>query len=159
MFNEIIVSLVTSVITWTILTFGKTILIPFYESLVYKGVHIDGIWVQNSKLNIGEPDEIEYTETIKIEQKANKITGIYTVTNMVPNQSSMTSIYKIHGVLVNGYLTLTGEISNNNQIGVCNFLLKVIAGGRKMAGAVVILNRDGDDIYSYEKQEYTKDDI
>jgi len=153
--REIFVSLITSIITWVALTFGKTIIIPFYERLVYKGVSIQGIWSQNIKYDMGTPNQIEYTETINITQKANKITGIYTVTNIIPGQKTTTAIYTIQGSIINGYVTFKGEISNN-KVGICSFLLRVTSGGAIMIGSNIFIDQNIDGISAYPDQTYTR---
>ena len=156
MITEIIVSLITSVITWTILTFGKTVLIPFYETLVYKGVFVNGTWTQTSTYNEGNEGDITYTETLTLNQKANKLTGIYSVSNIIDGQNKLTSIYNIEGILENNFIVLTGKIADKRHIGHNSFLLKIIAGGQQLTGVCNIVNRYGDAPISYSNLIYNR---
>ena len=156
MTNEIIVSLITSVITWTILTFGKNVLIPFYENIIYKGVNLSGTWTKTSKRHQGETDETTYTEHIILEQKASTIKGTYTVVSLFLDNTQVVSSYNIKGDIKDGHLILTADIADKKQIGYGTFVLKIIAGGQQMSGVVTLLNRKGDNIVAYDNCYYDK---
>jgi hypothetical protein len=156
MVNEILISLITSVITWSILLIGQKIIIPFYESLVYKGIIIKGIWNHQSTLNEQGLERVTFTETLTIEQKAHNLTGTYAVTNITSGQNNMTSVYKINGKILNNHIYLTAEIENNNQIGLATFLFSVVSGGGQLIGSVSILNRAADNILTFSNLTYTR---
>jgi hypothetical protein len=156
MTEEIIVSLITSIITWTILTFGKNVLIPFYETIVYKGVNISGTWTKTSKLHGGTQDETTYTESIILEQNANRIKGSYTVVSLFSDSRQVVSSYNLKGDIKDGHLILTADIADKKQIGYGAFVLKIIAGGQQMIGVVTLLNRIGDNIVTYDNCCYDK---
>lgn len=158
MVNEIIISLITSVITWSILLFGQKILIPYFESLVYKGINIEGIWNHSSNMKEKSEDyeDVTFTETITIKQKAHRLTGTYAVTNFTEGQNNITSIYKIKGRILNNHVYLTAEIDNNKQMGMATFLLSIVSGGQLLSGTVTILNRGGNEILTFESIVYTR---
>jgi hypothetical protein len=123
---------------------------------VYKGVFVKGTWTQTTRYNENTEDEVSYNETFVIHQKANKLTGIYTVTNMFKNESSLTSIYHFQGTLENNFLTLMGRIDDKKQIGHNCFLLKVVAGGQQLIGSTIFLDRRGDEPISYPEMVYSR---
>jgi hypothetical protein len=157
MIYEIIISLVTSVLTWTILIFGKNVLIPFYEKLTYKGVNLSGTWTKTSTLHEKTDDETVYTESLIINQKASHIAGTYTVVSrFIFDNSQIISSYEIKGEIKDGYVILNASIADTKQIGYGAFVLKVVAGAHRLEGAVTLLNRIGDNIVAYSDCSYDK---
>lgn len=154
-FFQIIVSLITSVITWIILIFGRKIIIPYYEELVYKGISIEGIWCQTTSYNNGNE---RYTETLTLKQKANSIIGVYACTNIISGQDNSTSVYNIKGEIKDGFAYLVAEVADKNKIGIGTFVLKVALGGHSMLGVVTLLDRGGNtnEIVPYAGMKYIK---
>lgn len=157
MTSEIIVSLITSVITWTVLIFGKNVIIPFYETIVYKGILVSGTWTHTSTLHQGTHDETTYTEKLFLKQSASSIEGNYTVVSLFKDNTQVVSTYDIKGRVKDGYIVLTANIQDQKQIGCGSFVLKVISGGQKLFGNVTLLNRLADNIVTYPNCTYNKD--
>ncbi len=145
----IIASAVVSILTWLLLNLLNRVFIPWYSSVIYKGVKIDGKWITTVPFKKGtNHKEVIFHETFDIKQKGNDISGTCSIKNQFEIDSSI-STYDIKGTLINGYVTLTCIINSQSETGMMNLLLKICEGGTALTGSVIWIDRNGEDILTF----------
>lgn len=112
----------------------KSILIPWYEDKIYRGVRVNGHWVidewDENKLGNNAP----IRATFEIKQKADQIKGIYTHT-IVKEKEEDTTSYVIKGEIRNTYLAATSWPISDEQLDAGTYMLRVHSqDGLKMKG-------------------------
>jgi hypothetical protein len=82
LFSNLLITTLASIITWAFLKFAEKVVLPWYSTLKYKGVKIDGKWITTiSFKNDTKHGEVTFHETFEIKQKGNEISGTCSIKN------------------------------------------------------------------------------
>lgn len=111
----------------------KKILIPWIETIVYKGVMLDGLWVQ--QINYQEDNEHD-KYTLSIQQHAQKVNGTLSISYVRENEIT-NGTYIINGEVSDGYFQASLKSNTKYQSSRANNLLKISGNGRKMKGRLI----------------------
>jgi hypothetical protein len=100
-FASVVIGVVSSLIA-TLLFLGlaelvKKVLLPWAEDMIYRGVRVDGRWVDADK-----PDKSKIESVLELKQKADRITGIYS--HEKAGEAGSKSVYRVAGEIRNTYL-------------------------------------------------------
>ena len=107
------------------------IFIPWYQSIIYKGINISGEWTYEMNFDSGNKSHF----FAKIYQKAGYIECTITEAKTVANSNKTEArVFKYKGKLVDRLLTLTGRDTSERNFGVYTFLLEIKGGGKTMEG-------------------------
>ena len=133
--DAIIWGVVTGVLAGILLQmfarFIRTVIIPWYQGLVYRGVMIDGQWFTEVELYEGLSQEITY----ELKQNATEISGLATIHEIKENgERTDQKMFKLNGYIKDRIVGLHGKNINRKQLGQNVFLLEIEAGGTKMVG-------------------------
>lgn len=101
--SGVIGGIVTSVMVLAVSRYWKRVVEPWLEDLVYKGVHIDGMWKTEWVIN----DQAK-SELVVVEQRAHKISGTLTYPEDTKGQGHA---YRFEGWFFDNVLTaITQEV-------------------------------------------------
>lgn len=121
----------------------KTILIPWYEDRIYRGVRINGHWTiqELAGIDAEQLDEVGTKATIDIKQNGDQVTGLYSHSNI---KSDDVATYKFKGEIRNSYLSATSWPIADDHIDAGAYVLRVFShGGLRMKGVVTYISNDG----------------
>ncbi|MFA5169714.1 MAG: hypothetical protein WC386_01770 [Candidatus Paceibacterota bacterium] len=137
----VISGVITAVIIQFIIRFFNNTVIPWYQTIIYKGVNISGTWEGFQAEMIGSDyvPEQESESTINLEQKGNRISGELLLTKQ-PNGDKCRKSFKLDGFFIDNILTLRNEVKENRTMGVGNILLKLGDSGNKLKGKHTFLS-------------------
>lgn len=134
--ESIIIGVVSGLITGfcalTLSQIFRKIVRPWYESLIYDGIKIEGTW------------HIEFTDpthnrnvTFELNQKANTLTGISThVLKDEKKSGDKIRTYQLSGRIRNRFIDLSGRSIDRTRVGVLTMLFEIIGDGQKMHGYI-----------------------
>ena len=146
----IIAGVLTTIFIALSLAVLNSLLIPWYRKIVYPGIDISGEW--NTSLQTKDVNE---TAIMVIEQRADKISCIMTISIHHSETDIEMKTYKMSGQFEDSFLSLRGKNINNKHIGIDVALLQVINGGNKMIGYEAWFSTIHDEIDS-EKMEWKR---
>ena len=139
MFLDILIGVLSGVITsaiiWIVAKIFNLVIIPWYQVKIYRGLDIEGTWKAKEEF---EGNQYEYT--IEINQTGHKISGKYIARNIFDDEESY-SYYEVTGIIRDNYVSIQYITSNNKQIGLGSFLLKIADGGDSLIGPLIYLDK------------------
>lgn len=132
--NAIWIGVVSGVITALLIQLGiivfKEIFVPWFETVTYKGLDINGQWIEKSINSSGAGQEMVFN----IQQKGHKVNGILNITTTFSNGKKVIKTFIINGQFFDRFLLLTGKNASKGMIGCLSLLLEVISNGKIMKG-------------------------
>lgn len=127
----VISGILASLTIYIALIIAKNILIPWYRTLIYKGIDINGEWFSEAKFDSGNIQHMK----ISIKQKANKISALITISKKIANSDKIEiKTYQQDGEIRERFVTLVGRNTDKQSIGVNSILMEVVGDGKKMQG-------------------------
>lgn len=120
----------------------KNLLIPWFQSYIYRGHNIKGEWYGHTAtvLETGEYEmETESESTINLKQIGNKITGELLLT-MQPDKSKCRKLFELDGSFVDTILVLNTKVKNSNNMGTGSIIMKLTENGQKLKGKHVYIS-------------------
>jgi len=152
-----IVSVLTGLITYVfvqflVLVFNKVI-IPWYQSIVYRGRNIEGEWVGYSAKKEGRAYVREKTprSTIHLVQKGHKITGEILVTKQ-PSGKATRKLFTVDGLFYDNNLIITLRVKDKRRIGGGTCVMRLTEDGKKLKGKHSYVS-------SYDEATISKDEV
>lgn len=135
----------------------KDSLIPWFQHIAYKGVHIEGKWFSyNSSAQ---------KSVLELKQDSDKVTGKLTAILQIDEDVGIDTVrtFDIHGVINNRFITLSLNHTDRSRIGVSTILLQVAGDGTLLQGVQSSYSpRTGtilaSNIKIYRNEERAKDD-
>ena len=156
-FSELNLSIVVGVVSgllasffaYTLVKLNHVLLVPWFESLVYKGMHVDGVWKQEVVYDEDDGEHDRDIFQLVLKQRAHEIVGSFTLTFIRAGKSSI-GTYDVMGRIIDGYMQaiLNGDSSSQSTQAV--MLLKAFGNGRHLEGCIVYRNATTDEITKYE---------
>jgi hypothetical protein len=132
LFKDILVSISAFLLGF----FVKTLVIPWIETLTYKGVIIKGSWsvqqVEPNLLGI-TLSEIRFTQ-VELNQSAGKLSGQATSYRLENGAQKDRNSYNVTGMIRDRFVIINFTNSDKNKIAVSTFLLLVGGNGDSMEG-------------------------
>ncbi len=133
---SIVIGVISGVLTTMLIFFigfvFKKFLIPWYQSITYRGLDISGQWEYEMKHSNGS-DAV----TMNLRQKGHNITGkdkAIVIDNKGKHTKGMA--FKIRGLFFDGYLIAYLISENRKERGCGSLTLQVIKAGLKMEGYI-----------------------
>jgi hypothetical protein len=146
--NAIVINVISSGIVLIIALTWNQWIVPWFKSLVYKGIKIDGTWKieQSNQMVDGTALEIQRAIDINLQQNANELKGeasariiqtipmnTQTPTNL--DKSTNTVIfYDVKGEIKDRFVSLVLIPKEQNKIAYSVFLLEVVGDGNLLKG-------------------------
>ncbi len=154
--ESIVIGIISGILTSIAILIGSRIfnriVLPWYQSLIYSGILVEGQWYTGSVPNSTQEAKLE------LDQYAHRIKGIATYTDgsTVNSFSEKVRTFKVSGTLKDRFVLLTLEHTDRKRIGVTAYLLEVVGDGRIMKGGRVFYNVSGDEI-KYSEITFKRD--
>ncbi len=121
--------ILTSFIIYLAVIVLQKLVLPWYQSLIYKGADISGNW---ECLGATKGQDAHFT----INQKANAISGIATyVSREAKADYDKTRVFTIKGEIRDRFITFSIQHADRRRLGASVFLLQVVKDGTSLVGA------------------------
>jgi hypothetical protein len=122
----------------------KTIIVPWFEDKIYRGVRLDGRWsvAVTSQENPGSAQN----PSLSLQQKGDRISGFYS-----HDVSGTLQIYRVEGQIRNTYFTASLWPVSNKEVDTAAILLRVFTrDGLKMSGILTIVDTGEGKVTAHE---------
>lgn len=153
----VVSGIATSLVIWVIVSVFKNTVIPWYQSVVYRGVDISGEWVgfwelgdftnglgRDKKNSAKDPDL-----QICLNQSGHIIKGALSVLKH-PSGERDTKSFLIEGVFKDGNLILTYQSKDRTRLGTGSSVMKLLRDGKLFKGKWLFINSvDGSVVDNY----------
>ena len=144
--------ILTSVLIWITVRVFKDILVPWYQTTIYRGIDISGEWVSTQEY----AGNVLAEQTIQLKQKGHKISGTLISRNKIPSKGEDTTTFKLLGEIFDNYVDIEYQIDDQKLIGRGSQLLKVKDGGEKLEGGLVAIDRFSTEIMVSKNVEWKR---
>jgi hypothetical protein len=146
----IVSGILTSALIFLAVQIFRKIIIPWYQSIVYQGLIIDGEW----KVFFQTPGVLQAQDIIlNLTQKAHRLEGTATYIIMKEEArkwSEQVKTFHLEGRIADRFVVLTLRHTERNRIGVGTLLIEIIGDGRIMSGQITTYDVGASKIFSDE---------
>ena len=118
-FIGVLSGVITSMLLYLVILFLNKVIIPFYQTKIYRWLDIQGNWKA-----IKEESPSKYQFNLQIKQTGHKISWKYLAKSIHPHDESFAD-YNFNGLIKDNYILIQYETCNNKTIGLGAFLLKI----------------------------------
>jgi hypothetical protein len=125
--------ILTSAILFLCARVLRNVVVPWYQSMIYEGIEIDGDW--NIEINGARSNS-----TCEIDQHAHRIKGhikLYQITDAA-DDIDLSSVYSLEGRFSSPFANFIIRHTNRRRLGAGNCLLQVSENGKEMIGFLTI---------------------
>ena len=135
----IFIGVISGVITYAVIgvtiSIIRGIIIPWFQSEIYKGHNIEGEWYgYDASVEEGTYNQIgDAVSTIFLKQRGNKISGELLLTTQ-PSGKKCRKLFELEGSFVETILVLTKKVKDSNSMGTGTVIMKLTEGGDKLKG-------------------------
>ncbi|MDN3581265.1 hypothetical protein [Mucilaginibacter flavus] len=132
----IVISVIASIITLGIVLIWNKMIIPFIETLLYKGIYVGEKWTIEMGDQTADQTPLSATRNtvLEIKQRANKLSGKATSSLILDNETSDCIFYNIEGEIKDRFVTLFLKCSTRSRMAYSTFLLEIVSDGSLMKG-------------------------
>lgn len=131
----VVAGVLTSAFLFTLgLVFTK-IVIPWYQTIVYEGADVSGLWIYRQNLG-----GIDYSYQMVLKQDAHRLHGNMTLTKFgapAGPRGDYVQVFDISGSTWEGFLTLNMRSSDRKSLAFATSLLQIQDRGRSLVGQLV----------------------
>ena len=142
----VVAGISTSFIIFLIIQVFNKIVVPWYRTIIYNGLSIDGVWE--------EKYDYEFNSDISklaISQNAQNIKGLMTTVKTDKKSGDVeVKNFMLKGSFHDGHIILSGNNANSKFRGHVTYLLKVSNGGKALVGIMSWVDAGNDRIASVE---------
>ncbi|EIZ1345127.1 hypothetical protein MOU86_004649 [Vibrio parahaemolyticus] len=144
----------TTVVLYLVGLFFKHRFVPWYQSITYKGVDINGTWETSAVSGAGIHAKME----MAIRQNAHELDGSLTIVQGAdPDKPTQVTNLNVSGHLWEGFLTLNMQSVDRTRLSFSTSLLQVLNGGLRLKGIYSFRSIQADEIESVEVTWKRKD--
>jgi len=129
------------------------ILIPWYQSLVYQGADVSGLWIYRQNLS-----GIDYSYQMVLKQNAHRLGGNMTITKSgapAGPRGDYVQFFDISGSTWEGFLTHNMRSSDRKSLSFATSLLQIQDRGRSLVGQLAYRSSNIDQVSS-EQVSWTR---
>lgn len=144
---NIFIGVVAGVITYAIIGMAIkifiVIIIPWFQTKIYRGHNIGGEWYGYDALvnGVGEytPKNIDSDSTIILKQYGNNISGELLLTTQ-PSGAKCRKLFELKGSFVDTILVLNSKVKDSNNMGTGTLIMKLSENGNKLKGRYTFIS-------------------
>lgn len=129
-FISVLSGILTSLLIFAFVKIFNKIIIPWYQSIIYKGLDISGEWYEDHNYE----NLFKQESKIIISQNANAIKGKIILVKKTEEKVIDIKNFSFTGEFYNNYLNITCWNENKGQIGTHNYLMQIERDGKEMEG-------------------------
>jgi hypothetical protein len=122
------------------------IVIPWYQSIVYQGADVSGLWVYRQNLG-----GIDYAYQMVLKQSAHRISGSMSLTKSgapAGPRGDYVQAFELSGSSWEGFLTLNMRSSDRRSLAFATSLLQIQDRGRSLRGQLAYRSAQVDQVGS-----------
>ncbi len=144
-YKSVIVGVVSGILTtaliWLVVKTFIKIVIPWYQSIIYRGIDLNGDWFGIESVGKKENFPKHYEHSIDIKQTGHVVKGSISVKNVFDDESDNSiSEYIFQGEISDNYLLISYSRKNRTKMGMGAYLLKVTGQGDFLIGSSIFMN-------------------
>jgi hypothetical protein len=152
--NSIVVGVVsgviTSVVVWLFILLAKHVILPWYQSITYRGGKIHGEWIgfyQHVAEGVSTSDN-DPNYSISIDQKGHHIRGTL-IRHVAQNGERDLKVFLFQGLFKDGNLVIWYKPQDETRMGMGSYVMKLINDGRKMEGESLYITSNNGDVANF----------
>ena len=144
----------TSFIIFLLIQVFNKIVVPWYRTIIYSGLSIDGTWELNH-----ECENSSDFSKLTITQHAHSLKGLMTTVKNDQNTGEVeVKNFTLSGSFHDGHVVLSGNNANAKFRGHVTFLLNIANGGKGLVGVMAFVDAANDKIVSTQTTLVRKND-
>jgi len=151
---SIFLGIVSGILIWVISgllkTFYKMIFLPWLETILYKGIIINGKWDNGETRGNGST----YEMILDIEQSGYNIKGTFFAGSKI--DKSDINYYSFNGQIINEYIVANYKVASRSKLGMGAFLLKAGEGGKSLLGTIVFIDEGDMNVATFKNVKFTR---
>src|SRR5437588_8127830 len=144
-FWGVVAGILTSGLLFTLGIITSRIVIPWYQDLVYKGVDLRGLW-----LNELDYAGARYRYHTSLKQNAHQVTGTTTLTKSGTGPDDYVINFDVTGYTWEGFVVLNFRSNDRKTLSFATALFKVKDRGRSLIGHLIFRSLTTDEVASEE---------
>jgi hypothetical protein len=148
-FIGVISGVATSILVWVVVRLFKNTILPWYQSVIYRGQEISGDWdgyalfPKNDGKEVGE----EKCSIIHLEQKGNNVSGDIILIKQ-PTGEKTSKKYNLKGFFHDNSLVLTYEVADKTRFGLGACVFRLVDDGQKLDGYWTAISSNAPKVFS-----------
>lgn len=142
-FWGVVAGILTSALLFGLGVITSKIILPWYQDLVYQGVDLRGLWVNEFDYN-----GARYRFHTSLEQHAHRLTGITTITKSGTGQGDYVSNFDVTGSTWEGFVVLNLKSKDRKTLALATALFKVADRGTTLVGHFVFRSLSSEEVQS-----------
>lgn len=145
----VVSGILTSFVVWLVVIAFKKAILPWYQSITYRGVRIHGSWVgfYEGKEKPSSEDDPDYSIILK--QRGHDIEGILT-RNRGSGGRRDTKNFIFNGLFRDGNLVLSYKPEDETRLGVGTYVLQLVEDGREFHGKSLYVTSNNGKVAEFE---------
>lgn len=150
----VLTGVITAIVVKILYEIYQKILLPWFQSIVYKGVIVDGEW--RSKLEL-TPVGFVVNLKMDLKQSGHLVKGdLYASYQKTNGDIDQVKHLKIEGTISDSFLSLHYSPKSRKRISQGNYLLQVKRAGEMLSGKMMSLDNVKMEIMVYEEIEWER---
>jgi len=148
-FIGVISGVITSALIWATVELFKNTILPWYQSVIYRGQEIAGEWEGYDFFEKRDAKGVEEKKCsiIHLEQKGNNISGNLILIRQ-PQGQETNKRYNLNGFFYDDSLVLTYEIEDKTRFGLGTCVFRLVNDGQKLEGYWTAINANSLNVFS-----------
>ncbi len=134
----VISGIVTSFFIWILIKVLENFAIPWYQSIVYRGIKIDGEWNGFYKDLLSEKlvskGKTKPHSRISLRQKGHKVVGEQIINVQPRGTNDQKQMRLVNGLFRDNNLLISFDVKDKTRFGMGNYLMKLVEDGQKFEG-------------------------
>ncbi|HRR08274.1 MAG TPA: hypothetical protein PLO56_06240 [Rhodothermales bacterium] len=133
---NIILGVVSGILTNAFSNYFKKTIIPYYQTIKYKGINIEGEWIVEhiSTPTGGGTLRIKRKTIVRIEQKAHNLIGTANSVASFDDGTEDMLVYDVSGEITDRFAIVNFKVNDKTRIAYSSFLLEVTNDGHTLKG-------------------------
>ncbi|MEM6719746.1 MAG: hypothetical protein AAF611_10545 [Bacteroidota bacterium] len=140
----IVGGIMTSALIFGLGVIFKKIILPWYQSMIYKGVNISGTWIRRFEVQNSSVIEARF----HLKQKGNKLYGIEEWSKRKDGNLVKLGSYNLSGEIADRFVHIKSINIDKKRIGYLTLLLQVVKGGDVLEGKAIYYDEHPNEIVS-----------
>lgn len=145
LFWGVVTGILTSALLFGLGVITSKIILPWYQDLVYKGVDLRGLWVNES-----DYAGARYRYQTSLKQNAHQLTGTTTITKSGTGQDDYVINFDVTGSTWEGFVVLNLRSTDRKTLSFATGLFKVKNRGKSLVGHLAFRSLTTDEVASEE---------
>jgi len=126
----IVSGILTSALIYLFISIFKSIVLPWYRQLVYRGIEIQGQWTSSTDLGDGLTEEWH----VELSQKADCVSGSINQIKLEDGKILRSESLRLSGNLKDRFLCASAFPTQKSRLSASSVLLEIVGDGSEMRG-------------------------